>query len=195
MRKFSTNKLCILALCAVINLIGAQIALLLRLPVYLDSLGTVFAAAMMGPLYGMIPGIISNLVGGVTTDIYALYYLPVQMITGGIAGLVFQKISLRDRKSFVKILLGAGIISIPGTVVSSSITAIVFGGITSSGSTLLVQLLHHLGLGLTASVCVVQGLTDYADRAIVLALTVALLAVVPSSVKAVASKEKPHGKI
>ena len=195
MRKFSTNKLCILALCAVINLIGAQIALLLRLPVYLDSLGTVFAAAMMGPLYGMIPGIISNLVGGVTTDIYALYYLPVQMITGGIAGLVFQKISFRDRKSFVKILLGAGIISIPGTVVSSSITAIVFGGVTSSGSTLLVQLLHHLGLGLTASVCVVQGLTDYADRAIVLALTVALLAVVPSSVKAVASKEKPHGKI
>ena len=195
MRKFSTNKLCILALCAVINLIGAQIALLLRLPVYLDSLGTVFAAAMMGPLYGMIPGIISNLVGGVTTDIYTLYYLPVQMITGGIAGLVFQKISFRDRKSFVKILLGAGIISIPGTVVSSSITAIVFGGITSSGSTLLVQLLHHLGLGLTASVCVVQGLTDYADRAIVLALTVALLAVVPSSVKAVASKEKPHGKI
>ena len=91
MRKFSTNKLCLLALCSVINLIGGHIALLFRLPVYLDSLGTVFAAALMGPLSGMIPGIISNLIGGVTTDIYALYYLPVQMITGGIAGLLFQK--------------------------------------------------------------------------------------------------------
>ena len=70
-----------------------------------------------------------------------------------------------------------------------------FGGITSSGSTLLVQLLHHLGLGLTASVCIVQGLTDYADRAIVLALTVALLAVVPSSIKIAADKEKSHGKV
>ena len=79
MRKFSTNKLCLLALCSVINLIGGHIALLFRLPVYLDSLGTVFAAALMGPLSGMIPGIISNLIGGVTTDIYALYYLPVQM--------------------------------------------------------------------------------------------------------------------
>ena len=74
MRKFSTNKLCILALCSVINLIGGQIALLLRLPIYLDSFGTVFAAAVMGPFYGMIPGIVSNLIGGVTTDIYALYY-------------------------------------------------------------------------------------------------------------------------
>lgn len=195
MRKFSTNKLCLLALCSVINLIGGHIALLFRLPVYLDSLGTVFAAALMGPLSGMIPGIISNLIGAVTTDIYALYYLPVQMITGGIAGLLFQKISFHDRKRLIKILLGAGIVSIPGTVISSSITAIVFGGITSSGSTLLVQLLHHLGLGLTASVCIVQGLTDYADRAIVLALTVALLAVVPSSIKIAADKEKSHGKV
>ena len=57
MRKFSTNKLCLLALCSVINLIGGHIALLFRLPVYLDSLGTVFAAALMGPLSGMIPGL------------------------------------------------------------------------------------------------------------------------------------------
>ena len=69
MRKFSTNKLCILALCSVINLIGGQIALLLRFPIYLDSFGTVFAAAVMGPFYGMIPGIVSNLIGGVTTDL------------------------------------------------------------------------------------------------------------------------------
>ena len=138
MRKFSTNKLCILALCSVINLIGGQIALLLRLPIYLDSFGTVFAAAVMGPFYGMIPGIVSNLIGGVTTDIYALYYLPVQMITGCMAGFVFRKIPPHGGKDLGKILFGAGMISIPGTLVSSSITAIVFGGITSSGSTLLV---------------------------------------------------------
>ena len=182
MRKFSTNKLCILALCSVINLIGGQIALLLRFPIYLDSFGTVFAAAVMGPFYGMIPGIVSNLIGGVTTDIYALYYLPVQMITGCMAGFVFRKMPPHDGKDLGKILFGAGMISIPGTLVSSSITAIVFG------STLLVQLFHHLGLGLTASVCMVQGLTDYADRAIVLALTAVLLALLPSSVKAAVNK-------
>lgn len=34
----------------------------------------------------------------------------------------------------------------------------------------------------------VQGLTDYADRAIVLALTAVLLALLPSSVKAAVNK-------
>ena len=71
-------------------------------------------------------------------------------------------------------------ISLPGTLVSSCITAVVFGGITSSGSTILVQLFHHLGMGLTASICMVQGLTDYADRAVVLGLTATLLSMLPA---------------
>lgn len=195
MRKCTVNRLCILALCAVINLVGAQIALLFRLPIYLDSLGTMFAAAMAGPVYGMIPGIISNLIGGMTTDIYALYYLPVQVITGGLAGIVFHRLSLTEGKSLVKILSGAGMISIPGTIVGAWITANVFGGITSSGSTLLVQIFHQLGMELTVGICMVQGLTDYMDRAIVLILTLMLLSVLPSSIKTAMNKEKLHGKI
>ena len=39
-----TLKLTTLALCGVINILGGTIALLLRLPVYLDSIGTVTIA-------------------------------------------------------------------------------------------------------------------------------------------------------
>lgn len=195
MKKITPVKLCILAFCAIINLLGGQIALLFRLPIYLDSFGTVLAAALLGPVYGMIPGIISNLIGGMTTDLYALYYLPVQIITGWMSGIVFRKVPPRNGRDLIRILFGAGMISIPGTLVSSSITSIIFGGITSSGSTILVQLLHHLGLGLTASVCIVQGLTDYADRTVVLMLTSVLLIMLPSSVKAMVNKEDRYGKI
>ena len=195
MKKMTTNQLCMLAFCSVINLVGGQIALVLRLPIYLDSLGTVFAAAVMGPVYGMIPGITSNLIGGLTTDVYALYYLPVQMITGGMAGLVFQKLPAISKKEIGKLLLGAGMISLPGTLVSSLITAVVFGGITSSGSTILVQLFPHLGMGLTASICIVQGITDYIDRAVVLALTTVLLFALSPFLKTAMHKENCHGKI
>ena len=47
-----TLKLTTLALCGVINILGGTIALLLRLPVYLDSIGTVLAAALFGPAAG-----------------------------------------------------------------------------------------------------------------------------------------------
>lgn len=177
--QLTTTAVCFLALAAALNLVGGFIALSLRLPIYLDSIGTMLAAALLGPICGMIPGLVSGLVSGFTSDIYALYYIPVQLITGILTGIVFRRMQPRKWR----LIPAAALISLPGTVVSSSITAIVFGGITSSGSTILVQLLSHTGLGLTASVCVVQALTDYADRVLSLMLTVAVLAAIPSSVK------------
>ena len=70
-------------------------------------------------------------------------------------------------------------ITIPGTIVSSIITAVLFGGITSSGSTIIVQLLNKAGLGLTASVFVVQIMTDYLDRILSLVLVAFLLRMIP----------------
>ena len=173
--KLTTTAVCFLALAAALNLVGGFIALSLRLPIYLDSIGTMLAATLLGPICGMLPGLVS----GFTSDIYALYYIPVQLITGILTGIVFRK--MQPRK--LQLIPAAALISIPGTVVSSTITAVVFGGITSSGSTILVQLLSHAGLSMTASVCVVQALTDYADRVLSLMLTVAVMAAIPSSVK------------
>ena len=173
--KLTTTAVCFLALAAALNLVGGFIALSLRLPIYLDSIGTMLAATLLGPICGMLPGLVSGLVSGFTSDIYALYYIPVQLLTG----IVFRKMQPRKWR----LIPAAALISIPGTVVSSTITAVVFGGITSSGSTILVQLLSHTGLSMTASVCVVQALTDYADRVLSLMLTVAVMAAIPSSVK------------
>ena len=87
-----TLKLTTLALCGVINILGGTVALLLRLPVYLDSIGTVLAAALFGPVAGLVPGLISGLISGMTSDVYAFYYIPVQLILGLVAGLVFRKL-------------------------------------------------------------------------------------------------------
>lgn len=194
-----TLKLTTLALCGVLNILGGTIALLLRLPVYLDSIGTVLAAALFGPVAGLVPGLISGLISGMTSDVYAFYYIPVQLVIGLFAGLVFYRLrpakaagSRREGLSFRsmgrKLFPAALAISLPGTVVSSTITALVFGGITSSGSTVLVQLFHSLGMNLTLSVCVVQALTDFADRIIVLAAVLVLLPAVQTAFGSITSK-------
>ena len=170
-----TLKLTTLALCGVINILGGTIALLLRLPVYLDSIGTVLAAALFGPAAGLVPGLISGLISGMTSDVYAFYYIPVQLTAGS------RSESLSLRSMGWKLFPAALVISLPGTVVSSTITAVVFGGITSSGSTVLVQLLHSLGMNLTLSVCVVQAMTDFVDRMIVLAVVLVILPAVSSA--------------
>lgn len=178
--------MCFLALAAVINIVGANIALALRLPVYLDTIGTFMASAMLGPFYGMVPGLLSGLISGITTDIYSLYYIPVQLITALMAGLAFGRFRVTGWRIFPCGLM----ISIPGTVVSSVITACVFGGITSSGSSLIVQLLHGAGMNLTASVCIVQAGTDYLDRIIGIFVAVYLLKALPHSMREMLSRKK-----
>ena len=69
------------------------------------------------------------------------------------------------------------------SIVSSLICAGLFGGITSSGSTVLVQLLSHTPLGMTASIFLVQVITDLADRTVSLFLASAAAGAVPDRLK------------
>ena len=95
---------------------------------------------------------------------------------GLVTGLVSRYFSLKKWR----MIPGAMLITIPGTIVSAVITAVLFGGITSSGSTVIVQVLNKAGLGLTASVFIVQILTDYLDRLLSLVVVSYLLHVIPS---------------
>lgn len=171
----SVRKMCVIALAIVLNVIGGHIALLFHLPIYLDSIGTIMIAMLYGPVYGMLPPLLYGLVMGFSINIYSLYYMPVGMILGLTTGLAARYFSLKGWR----IIPGALMITIPGTIVSSIITAVLFGGITSSGSTIIVQLLNKAGLGLTASVFVVQIMTDYLDRILSLVLVAFLLRMIP----------------
>ena len=91
----STQQLAFLAFAAVINIIGGYIALFLHLPIYLDSIGTILISAVLGPIYGMTPSLLSNLVLGMMGDVYAFYYLPVGMLLGALNGWLWNKPTLK----------------------------------------------------------------------------------------------------
>ncbi|WP_066025287.1 ECF transporter S component [Enterococcus mundtii] len=164
-KKITTRMITIMALSIGINFLGGTIALWLRLPIYLDSIGTIFAGALLGPIPGVLTGLSSSLLSGVTMDMFSLYYSPIQIITGLLAGLILpQKLQAHGLKSRLSLLAWTFVLSAPGTILSSIITIQLFGGITSSGSSAIVQLLYGLGLNQAVSVTIVQAATDYLDR-------------------------------
>ncbi len=192
-QRMSAMKLCMLAMAVCINVAGGQLALMLRLPIYLDSIGTILTGLWMGPLCGILPNLLSGVILGMTTDIYSLYFAPVGMITGLMAGFAgrYMKVLLTDRNVKKRqILLGAVLITVPGTAVSSVINAVLFGGVTSSGSSILVQILAKTPLGLTGSIFAVQILTDYLDRVIALALAVTVLQMLPGDLRRIWKREQ-----
>ena len=126
-RKITVFRLCLTAMAVGINVAGGQLALVLRLPIYLDSIGTILIGALFGPWMGMVPNFLSGFLLGMTTDIYSLYFAPVGMVTGFMNGLVWQRWVWKrpgmpgtvERKR--RLWLCALAVAIPGTMVSSHI--------------------------------------------------------------------------
>ena len=103
MKKITPRIITIIAFSVALNYLGSTIALLLRLPIYLDSAGTIFTGALLGPLFGALTGILTSLLTGLTTDIFSLYYSPVQLCTGILAGFEAALVSrlARTRPEFL----------------------------------------------------------------------------------------------
>lgn len=178
-KKKSPLNLSVIGFGIAINIVGAFIALNLRLPIYLDSMGTIMVSFLMGPVAGVITGILGSITAGITFDIYSLYFAPVQIFTGLIAGILFRKNFMHGYKMFI----GVFILTIFVSFSSAVVAALVFGGITSSGSSYIVAVLSNLGVNKVLAVFMVQFFTDYTDKFIACALMSVVYYRVPTTIK------------
>ncbi|MCU9814705.1 ECF transporter S component [Paraclostridium sp. AKS73] len=144
----------------------------------MDSIGTIFIACVLGPRYAVLTGILGSFVSGMTFDIYSLFFMPVQITTGLIAGIIFEKDFLKGGKIFIGVMA----FSIPTSILSAIIAAFVFGGVTSSGSSYIVQILSVFGVNKIVGVFFTQVLTDYTDKFIAVVIVKYAVSLVPNNI-------------
>lgn len=176
--KLDFRKMVITALFATLNIIGSYIALALQLPIYLDTVGTMLAAIVFGPLYGALCGLIANVASGILFDASSLFFLPSAILIGFLAGIVNQKGFLEGKKYF----LGTFLVAFLPSIVSSIIAAFAFGGITPSGSSLIAQWLYARGMNLVLAVFLTQFVTDYVDKFVTIGLAKIIGKRIPKSI-------------
>ena len=105
------------------------------LPLYLDSIGTVFVAVVAGPWAGALTGLLTNLILGVVSPGYAPYWsvpLLIGLVTGFLANAGWFK-------RWHMVTATGLIIAILAAVMSSLIAAIVFGNFTFNPAYFLVE--------------------------------------------------------
>ncbi|CAM2980968.1 ECF transporter S component [Hathewaya histolytica] len=171
MKDKKIQSIVIIAFGVSMNFIGTLIAFTFKLPICLDSIGTIMNSFLLGPLSGIVTGIMGSFICGITFDIYSLYFAPVQVATGFFAGYLYRKSYLKGRILPISIL----VISLFSASIGAVISAYVFNGITSSGSSIIVIFLRNIGLNKVLSVFIVQYLIDYIDKFISCALIITIL--------------------
>ena len=171
-KDFTTMTLVLIPVAIAINIVIGQIDLLLRLPVYLDSIGTVLVGALAGPWAGALTGALTNIIWGLLIEPDLLPWWPVAMVIGAVAGICSN---LGLFKTWWKVVISGLIIAISAAIVGTPIAVYLFGGITSSGSSLITAFLLQTGRDLVTSVLSVNFMVEPVDKISTALLAYAIL--------------------
>jgi len=127
--QFSTLTIVLIPVAIGINYVGKLIAAALKLPLWLDSIGTVLAAMLAGPWVGAISGAANNVIFGLTADPISFWYLITSIAIGFVVGyLAFTGWV----SSFGRAVALGFIVGIVATVVSTPINVILWEGQTGN---------------------------------------------------------------
>lgn len=144
-----------------LNVVVGQIVVLLRLPVYLDSIGTFLVAVLAGPWAGALTGTLSNIIWGLAIDPNAFPWFPVALFIGFVAGwcAVWGLF-----KNWWKVAITGFLVAITAAVVSTPIAVYLYGGITASGSSFITAYLLETGKGVFQAVFSTNFLVEPVDK-------------------------------
>ena len=148
---FTTPRLVAIALCAALNFSIGNIVYLIKLPIYLDSVGTILCALLLFPdrLAAIACAFIAGLIGIILTGLLINPFLPWFAFSVLAIALVSALLTARGTDTFRARPLPAGrfganvvlcgvVTGIVSAVVSAPVVIYLFGGVTGSGSALVV---------------------------------------------------------
>ncbi|WP_124067059.1 ECF transporter S component [Clostridium sp. E02] len=177
--KFNTASLVLIPAAVGINYIGKLFAGVLKLPLWLDSIGTCLAACLAGPLVGAIAGVANNIIYGLTMDPISTVYALSQAAIGIVVGLMAY---YGKMESLRNIILTGILTGIAAVLVSTPLNIIFWGGTTGN---LWGDLVYAGALSQKLPVWVASSLdeivVDVPDKLVVLILAAGLYKGLPKS--------------
>ena len=105
----------------VINIIGGLVATTLKIPIFLDSIGTMLAAVTLGPWLGALTGLLSNVFQGLATDPVSIPFAVIGLVVGFLA-------KKRGFTDYITPLLAGIILAFVAPIIGTPIAVYLFGG-------------------------------------------------------------------
>lgn len=128
--KWNAATIVLIPVCIGINYLGKLFASFLKLPLWLDSIGTCIGAVLGGPIIGAICGAINNIVFGLTTgDNITIIYFITSLGIGAAVGIMAR---LGFMKKFPQAIITACVAGLTAVVISTPLNCLFWGGTTGN---------------------------------------------------------------
>lgn len=173
---FTMQAILIIPVCVAVNFVGGQLAGLLKLPMYLDTIGTIFASLLCGPWVGAVAGGLTNVVTGIANPTN-FAFIPVNIIAGLVTGFLARKNMFNKTWKW---LLSMFIMAWVSIIVSAPIVVLVYGGVTGGGTSLITAAVLAAGANIWAAFFGTEGVFQVLDRIISFLICWAVIKVIPT---------------
>jgi energy-coupling factor transport system substrate-specific component len=162
-----------------INLVVGGVVKELSLPVFLDTLGTVLVAVLVGFPAGALVGTVSQLLLGLLTGYQYLPFVVIQWLLSLLAAAATNR---RGFASLPRTMLWGVACGLCCGATSAVISYFLFRGVTGGGVTWVTAALRSIGLPLPAAVAIGSSGTDVLDKTIVIIVVGVLLRALPKRI-------------
>jgi energy-coupling factor transport system substrate-specific component len=171
-KDFTTITVVLIPVAIALNVAIGGIVRLLALPIFLDTIGTVFVAVVAGPWAGALTGILTNVFMGLAVDPGWFPWFGVSAVIGLTAGLLGIWGLFRSWGG----VIASGVIIALVTIVASSITnLVVYGGLAPDPTVAITAFFLEQGLSDVAAVFATNFILEPIDKVATVLLAYAIL--------------------
>jgi len=202
---FTTPRLVAIALCAALNFVIGSIVYLVKLPIYLDSIGVILCALLLASnrrvafVCAFIAALTSTFVTGLLVNPFLPWFVGTDLAIALMSAFVTTRGSETFRArparptAFVGSVLLYGILTgIAAAVVSAPVVAYVFGGVTGSGSAFLVGIFLKSGQQLWDATLASGLIADPIDKTLQVLIAALLFRATPADFIALVRGKPAH---
>jgi len=164
----------------VLNIALGSIVSFAKLPVFVDSVGTIFITLLLGWRAGALVGVASFLLMSVLINPVYVYFIGTQIVIAAYIHLAAGRLKLISN-IWSLLLVGIGL-GVTAAIVSAPVIVYVFGGVAGSGRDLITAVLMNSGTQVVKAVLLSGAASEPIDKTLQLFLACMLLRNAPEIV-------------
>ena len=160
----SLRDLVVIRLGVAVNLVIGQIVAALLLPLFLDAVGTILVAALVGWRAAIIAGLTSQVLAAVLSGNFSWLPFGIVQIVIALYAAAAARVGIFSR--FATALPAGLLLGFLAGATAAPIAYYVFGGVTAGGVTFMTTVLRAVGVPLKAAVFTSSISTDLLDKTV-----------------------------
>jgi energy-coupling factor transport system substrate-specific component len=160
--KFTAKQLALMGMLIALNVAIGGIVHVVKLPIFLDAIGTILAAIVLGLIPGIVVGVVSFLLAAAIISPVYIWFIGTQAVVAAFVYVMASRLSAF--KSLPRVIPTGLLLGVVAGIVSAPVIVFVFGGVAGSGRDLITAGLLSTGQQIYKAVILSGAASEPVDK-------------------------------